>query len=461
MNELSRQIQLLLPKEKQFLHQIYTKTIQDYAYLWEEFEDIEKLRKIILFIVKLFYIEHKGLKDLSKLDKEKFKKSFRELLTNHDALLQKTRRSQIREIEGIGAEEWLKLIKKDIMTISKIIEDYENPNLVEKTERNIQYDGLSWKIPRTTLDLLCAYIQFGFRYTSSPPYTCLLNSKEKKEFYGNIREAKIVWEQKPTPRDRLEFYLRKYANYRQPSQPGVSGDIFLSKAFDDPSKKRLYTQYDTHARLSFSLNVTLTYSFFDWIMKLMRESILSDIPIKLKIDDMYPGGQGNGENAHIYFHVTNEGELYKALTEYIYPTMVKHRLNALGGRFLMIPIENRNGNILKGIEFGQDLYRRANLQIKEREKISIGVHATRATSQVINYTLNLFYSRPDFTQNFERFKEIYKKQGRGGLLNDKSFNAIYSSVRQKLIEIGRDPDYPILDRDARKIFPNFTRAIQK
>ena len=79
MKGLSRQIQLLLPKEKQFLHQIYTKTIQEYAYIWEEFEDIEKLRKILLFIVKLFYIEHKGLRDLSQFDQEKFKKSFREL----------------------------------------------------------------------------------------------------------------------------------------------------------------------------------------------------------------------------------------------------------------------------------------------------------------------------------------------------------------------------------------------
>ena len=73
MNELSRQIQLLLPKEKQFLHEIYVKVIKDYSYLWEEFKDIKKLRNILLVIVKLFIEEHKLVNNLSQLDKENCK----------------------------------------------------------------------------------------------------------------------------------------------------------------------------------------------------------------------------------------------------------------------------------------------------------------------------------------------------------------------------------------------------
>ena len=108
MNELSRQIQELLPKEKQFLHKIYVKAIKDYSYLWEEFQDLEKLRKILILIVRLFIEEHRNLQDINQLDQEKFKKAFRELLSNPDALLQKTRKSQIKEIEGIGIGGWFK-----------------------------------------------------------------------------------------------------------------------------------------------------------------------------------------------------------------------------------------------------------------------------------------------------------------------------------------------------------------
>ena len=455
MKELYRQIQLLLPKEKQFLHQIYTKTIQEYAYIWEEFEDIEKLRKILLFIVKLFYIEHKGLRDLSQFDQEKFKKSFRELLTNHDALLQKTKKAEIREIEGIGIEEWMKEVKRDIMTINKIIEEYEKLPQIVRIGRSIRYNDLSWKIPRTTLDLICAYIQYGFRFTSSPPWQGLLDPNEKKEFMKYKKATEDSFKEKPTPIERVEAIVNLY---RKTKGGGAMGVIFQSKAFNDSTKKSIYEQDRRHARLSFSLNIGLAYSFLDWMVKLMFESILSDIPVKLKMFDIFPDQQGSGENAHLYFCAANEAEVYKILTEYLYPTMMRYKLNAPGGRFLMVPIKDKKGNILKGVEFGQGLYKREDLRTPLRDRL-LDRSNDWATSQFIHYVITTFSSQSIFENTFEKFKEIYTKKGRMALVNDKIFSTIYLSVRQKLIELGRDPNYPILDRDARKIFPNFTKLL--
>ena len=65
MEQLLQQIKQLLPREKKFLYKIYEEVIRDHAYLWEELEDIEKLRQILLVIIKLFIEEHKRLKDLS------------------------------------------------------------------------------------------------------------------------------------------------------------------------------------------------------------------------------------------------------------------------------------------------------------------------------------------------------------------------------------------------------------
>ena len=61
MKEIAKQIQDLLPKEKQFLHRIYAKVLEDYAYVWTEFEDTGKLRQILLVIIKLFIEEIKTL----------------------------------------------------------------------------------------------------------------------------------------------------------------------------------------------------------------------------------------------------------------------------------------------------------------------------------------------------------------------------------------------------------------
>ena len=70
MNELLKQIQRLLPMEKQFFHDLYEKTIRDYAYLWEEFPEIAKLRRILLLIIHLFIEEHRNLTGLNLQDQE-------------------------------------------------------------------------------------------------------------------------------------------------------------------------------------------------------------------------------------------------------------------------------------------------------------------------------------------------------------------------------------------------------
>ena len=89
---LEAQIFRFLPQEKRFLYQIYHKFIEDHAYLWEEVEDIEKLRYILMTVIKLFYEEHKHLNDISQVDQKEFNRAVRELITNPDALMQRQRR---------------------------------------------------------------------------------------------------------------------------------------------------------------------------------------------------------------------------------------------------------------------------------------------------------------------------------------------------------------------------------
>ena len=85
------------------------------------------------------------------------------------------------------------------MTINKIIEEYEKLPQIVRIGRSIRYNDLSWKIPRTTLDLICAYIQYGFRFTSSPPWQGLLDPNEKKEFMKYKKATEDSFKEKPTP----------------------------------------------------------------------------------------------------------------------------------------------------------------------------------------------------------------------------------------------------------------------
>src|SRR3989344_5781899 len=108
MDRLKDRIWRFLPEEKKFLHQIYSKFIDDHAYLWSEVEnlDIARLRYILLVIIKLFYEEHKHLHDVSQIDQQEFNRAVKELIASPDALMQKAKASQIREIDHLGLERW-------------------------------------------------------------------------------------------------------------------------------------------------------------------------------------------------------------------------------------------------------------------------------------------------------------------------------------------------------------------
>lgn len=118
----------LLDEEKEILHRIYTRFLEDHAYLWEEFEDVGKLRHVLIVIIKLFYYEHKQLGDLSKIDQDKFNKAVRaffSLKPYYSGLLDE-KTAFIKEVENLGPERWFQAFDKDIQTINGIIEKYDH-----------------------------------------------------------------------------------------------------------------------------------------------------------------------------------------------------------------------------------------------------------------------------------------------------------------------------------------------
>ena len=170
MEQLLHQINQHLPKEKKFLYQIYEKVIRDHAYLWEELEDIEKLRQILLAIIKLFIEEHKGLRDLSQVYQEEFTQSFRRLLSSKDALLQKGRQHQIDEIEAIGIEQWIEQSWTEINKINKLIEFFERDkslSLFRPEEIEQIVDKRGKKIESKIKPLVAALWRRGIKTTNS------------------------------------------------------------------------------------------------------------------------------------------------------------------------------------------------------------------------------------------------------------------------------------------------------
>ena len=113
----------LLDEEREILNRIYSRFLEDHAYLWtdEEIEDLAKLRHILLVIIKLFYQEHRILKDVRAIDQQEFNKAVRDLIANPDALLQRLRKSQIKEIEMLKPEGWFNAFRKDIEKINEAI----------------------------------------------------------------------------------------------------------------------------------------------------------------------------------------------------------------------------------------------------------------------------------------------------------------------------------------------------
>lgn len=170
MEQLLQQIKQLLPREKKFLYQIYEKVIRDYAYLWEELEDLKKLRQILLVIIKLFIEEHKQLRDLSQVDQEELARDFRRLLSSRDALLQKGRQHQIDEIESIGIERWIELSWTEINKINKLIEFYErdrNLQLFKPEDIDNVVDKLGKRIESKIRPLVISLWRLGIKTTNS------------------------------------------------------------------------------------------------------------------------------------------------------------------------------------------------------------------------------------------------------------------------------------------------------
>ena len=133
MDRLKARILRFLPEEKKFLHQIYSKFIDDHAYLWSEVEnlDLEKLRYVLSVIIKLFYEEHKHLSDISQIDQQEFNRAVRELIANPDALMQKAQKAQIKAIDRLGVERWFNAFRKDIEKINEVLEKDEHVRQVK------------------------------------------------------------------------------------------------------------------------------------------------------------------------------------------------------------------------------------------------------------------------------------------------------------------------------------------
>ena len=330
-----------------------------------------------------------------------------------------------------------------------------------KAVESVQFEGLSRNEPRDTLDAMVAFVQRGNRRTENLEYRGLLDEKEKKEFENQREAVKKAWTAKSTPETRIEGLMEnRWQKYAQKSQTGVSGSVFLSRAFGNPEAHRAYEQDENEGRLSFSLNLSKADMFFDQIMSHLSEGRLADVPVKFKISEAYPERQGSGENAHLYFKARDAEKVYEAI-EAIYPALEKNELLSLGGRFLMIPIKDKNGKTLKGVEFGQSLLTRSAVSTEKREEVLKvsrmgGVATSGVQAMFMNYMLDEL--PPD---TFERLKILFKEKGADGVTHDKQFSDAYSRVRHHLIELGRDPSYPMLDRDARQAFPHFTKVIQK
>ncbi len=438
---------------------------EDYSYLWEELEDLDKLRQVFLLIVRLFFEEHKNLGDLNQIDKEKFKKAFRQLISDPNALLQKTRKSQIKEIEGLGIEQWFKRFWKDIMAIDDIIKKYEKLTPFEKKFRYMKFDGLNWKIPRTTLDFLIGHIQL-FSQTGSSDFrqvlwSNILNKEERFVFEKNQEQQSSAFynKNKPTLQERLASMLSNYKDMRLKQKAEVSGQVFGSTALR--KNIELLTKEAYQARISFSVFLPKIDEFLDFMMHELVYGVLSGIPVAFKIlQGLMPHNQGNGDNAHIYFGASYEKQLYNALTNLIYPELERRGRIALGGRFLMIPVMNEQGVVLKGVEFGQDFYEKSGFKERNRIIQEETTYGGLSTNEFIE-TFSCQAIKLMKTKELLLFKNIYLKGGNESLRRDADFLTYYKKVRIMLLQWHRNQDYPILDEGGTIYFPNFTRTIQK
>ncbi|GEM_PF-2604317 len=129
MKELHEQIREHLLKELGEETKLFDNLIHavedEYAELWQHLDDIVKLRSLLLDIVRIFMAEHPNLSDLPEEVRKKFHNLVEELISNHDALLQKTRAQEIKEIEYFGSEEWLKKMQHTLSELNHLIANQE------------------------------------------------------------------------------------------------------------------------------------------------------------------------------------------------------------------------------------------------------------------------------------------------------------------------------------------------
>lgn len=326
---------------------------------------------------------------------------------------------------------------------------------------SIKYENLWWKRARTGRDYLAAYVQTitqtGFSFSSDLMYAGLLNDTEKKEFKKGREEAKKAYEERrTTPLQALQNEMAQWIEYSTSPQMFVSGDIFLSKVLKNKSKH--YASDGKKGRISFSANLSKLDGFFNYMMEELSEGSLSEVPVKFKIEDSLPYQQGNGESAHLYFNSSDEFHVYRVIVDSIHPVLEKNNYNSLGGRFLMIPVRDYYKNALKGIEFGQGILRRSDIHTQKREEILNKNHGEVATSGVISDFAGKVQKElsPEMA---EKFKKTYKERGRFSLISDNDFAKVDQKLNIYLAELGRMPSYPVLDRDAKKMFPHFIQTV--
>lgn len=125
MKIILEEIYKIVSEDKAILRELYNDAVSDYSFLWEEYKNLEKLREIMLKLIRLFYEEHKDLTDLSKIDNIQFKRDFRELFSNQDAILQKTKLRQFAIMEDLDLKQWFDKLRVDIAEINEIILKYE------------------------------------------------------------------------------------------------------------------------------------------------------------------------------------------------------------------------------------------------------------------------------------------------------------------------------------------------
>jgi hypothetical protein len=71
--------------------------------------------------------------------------------------------------------------------------------------------------------------------------------------------------------------------------------------------------------------------FFDYMMTQLASGALADVPASLKINELNPGGQRSGEDAHLYFDARDEAKVYNFISSE-YPLQPSFETGLLNNR---------------------------------------------------------------------------------------------------------------------------------